>query len=99
MRYPLLDRLGRAWSLIARDVGAAAEPPRPTHTFGRATPTLRWVNGDKIRDLYVDGMDLDAFCAVTGLELDCTTTPSCFPSVLAGCCARTGMPPCRRRTR
>jgi hypothetical protein len=42
----------------------------PGHTLGRDRPTLRWVNGDQVSDLYVDGMDTEQFLAATGLRLD-----------------------------
>src|SRR5690606_25863364 len=42
----------------------------PGHTLGRDRPTLRWVNGDQVSDLYVDGMDAEQFLAASGLRLD-----------------------------
>jgi hypothetical protein len=42
----------------------------PAHTFGQSQPTLRWVNGSQVSDLYVAGMDTEEFLAATGLELD-----------------------------
>ncbi len=45
-------------------------PVHPAHTFGQNQPTLRWVNGSQVSDLYVAGMDTEQFLAATGLELD-----------------------------
>ncbi|NLF67110.1 MAG: hypothetical protein GX579_21180, partial [Chloroflexi bacterium] len=39
------------------------------HTLGRDRPTLRWVNGEQVNDLYVDGMGTEEFLSATGLRL------------------------------
>ena len=44
--YPFLRRLNRRWALLARTVGKEDKPRK-------RQPTLRWVNGDSIHDLYV----------------------------------------------
>jgi hypothetical protein len=71
--YPFLEQTRRAWRILTHPVGAVAEP-HPAHTFGRdgqpRPPTLRWVNGDQVNDLYVDGMNTEEFLAATGLHLD-----------------------------
>jgi hypothetical protein len=67
--YPFLAATGRAWRLLTRPVGEEVDY-HVAHTFGQARPTLRWVNGDQVSDLYVDGMDTEAFLEATGLRLD-----------------------------
>lgn len=67
--YPFLEQTNRAWRILTRPVADLSEP-HPTHTFGLDVPTLRWVNGDRVSDLYVDGMTTDEFLGATGLELD-----------------------------
>jgi hypothetical protein len=49
---------------------AGSGPVHVAHTFGQPDPTLRWVNGDQVSDLYVDGMDTERFLAESGLQLD-----------------------------
>jgi hypothetical protein len=81
--YPFLEQSGRAWHLVTRPaaevLGAAGAagpdeagsgPVHVAHTFGQPDPTLRWVNGDQVSDLYVDGMDTEQFLAESGLRLD-----------------------------
>jgi hypothetical protein len=70
--YPFLEATGRAWHLLTRPVGGAGEEVayHAAHTLGRDRPTLRWVNGEQVNDLYVDGMDTEQFLAATGLRLD-----------------------------
>ncbi|MCI0579453.1 MAG: hypothetical protein L0331_25040, partial [Chloroflexi bacterium] len=67
--YPFLEQTGRAWRILTRPVDEPAAP-HPAHTFGLAQPTLRWVNGSQVSDLYVDGMTTEQFLEATGLELD-----------------------------
>ena len=67
--YPFLEQIGRAWRIITQPVESSAEP-LPAHIFGQDRPTLRWVNGDAVKDLYVDGVDTEQFLADSGLELD-----------------------------
>jgi len=67
--FPFLEQTGRAWRILTRPVANLSEP-HPAHTFGLDAPTLRWVNGDQVSDLYVDGMTTQQFLAATGLELD-----------------------------
>lgn len=66
--YPFLARTGRAWRIVAQPVAEMGEIPA-RQRFGQETPTLRWVNGDQVTDLYVDGMDTAHFLAATGLQL------------------------------
>ncbi|MGH2537965.1 MAG: hypothetical protein ACRDHL_11270, partial [Candidatus Promineifilaceae bacterium] len=71
--FPFLEQTLRAWRILTRPVGDISTP-HPAHTFGKAgeacSPTLRWVNGNQVNDLYVDGMKTEQFLAATGLELD-----------------------------
>ncbi len=66
--YPFLENTGRAWRIIESNVKDPAEYPNP-HTFGMAEPTLRYVNGSKVEDIFVDGLTTEEFLARTGLEL------------------------------
>lgn len=67
--FPFLEQTQRAWRILTRPVDETAEP-HPAHTFGLDCPTLRWVNGNQVSDLYVDGMTTEQFLAATGLKLD-----------------------------
>ncbi len=67
--FPFLEQTKRAWRILTRPVDETAEP-LPSHTFGLDSPTLRWVNGSHVSDLYVDGMTTEQFLADTGLKLD-----------------------------
>ena len=67
--YPFLKQTKRAWRILTWPVGAV-EAPHAAHTFGLDQPTLRWVNGSQVSDLYVDGMTTQGFLAATGLKLD-----------------------------
>ncbi|MBK8988383.1 MAG: hypothetical protein IPM39_20340 [Chloroflexi bacterium] len=75
--FPFLEQTKRAWRILAysagsrqaRQVDETAEP-HPAHTFGLDAPTLRWVNGSQVSDLYVDGMTTEQFLEATGLQLD-----------------------------
>lgn len=67
--FPFLEQTKRAWRILTRPVDETAEP-HAAHTFGLDRPTLRWVNGSQVSDLYVDGMTTEEFLAATGLKLD-----------------------------
>lgn len=68
--FPFLEQTKRAWRILTHPVGHVTEP-HPGHIFGKSqSPTLRWVNGQQVSDLYVDGMDTTQFLQATGLELD-----------------------------
>ncbi|MCA9947653.1 MAG: hypothetical protein KC449_29435, partial [Anaerolineales bacterium] len=67
--FPFLEQTQRAWRILTRPVDETADP-HPAHTFGLDCPTLRWVNGSQVNDLYVDGMTTEQFLEATGLELD-----------------------------
>lgn len=67
--FPFLEQTRRAWHILTRPVAETAAPHR-AHTFGLDTPTLRWVNGSQVSDLYVDGMTTEQFLEATGLRLD-----------------------------
>jgi hypothetical protein len=67
--YPFLEQTKRAWRILtwpADELGT----PHPAHTFSLTQPTLRWVNGSQVNDLYVDGMTTEQFLKYTGLQLD-----------------------------
>lgn len=65
LTYPFLPA-DRQWQIVSRPLDAtAADAPTPDE----ATPALRWVKDDKVLDLFVPGMDTDAFLASTGLQL------------------------------
>lgn len=66
--YPFLEQTRRAWRILTRPVGEMSDP-HPAHTYGLDEPTLRWVNGSQVSDLYVDGMTTEQFLTATGLEL------------------------------
>ena len=71
LAYPFLPDVWQ-WQMISRSFGNEdtltemdpVEQPTPA-----AEPTLRWVKDDKVLDLYVPGMDTQAFLARTGLHL------------------------------
>jgi hypothetical protein len=67
--FPFLEQTKRAWRILTRPVDETAVP-HPAHTFGLDSPTLRWVNGSQVNDLYVDGMTTEEFLEATGLKLD-----------------------------
>ncbi|GIK53439.1 MAG: hypothetical protein BroJett014_24120 [Planctomycetota bacterium] len=67
--FPFLEQTRRAWRILTRPVDETAAP-HPAHTFGLDSPTLRWVNGSQVSDLYVDGMTTEQFLEATGLQLD-----------------------------
>lgn len=66
--YPFLAQTGRAWHVLTRPVDEPAAY-HPAHTFGLATPTLRWVSANSVTDVYVDGINTEQFLQATGLEL------------------------------
>jgi len=67
--YPFLERTKRAWRILSQPAGVL-DDPHPAHTYGLNQPTLRWVNGSQVNDLYIDGMDSDQFLQKSGLQLD-----------------------------
>lgn len=72
--YPFLDRTQfngrqRAWHLLTRPVGTPSDYHH-AHTFSQTQPTLRWVNGDHVCDLFVDGADTATFLQASGLQFD-----------------------------
>lgn len=67
--YPFLEQTRRAWRILTRPVNETNDP-HPAHTYGLDEPTLRWVNGSQVNDLYVDGMTTEQFLEATGLELN-----------------------------
>ena len=67
--YAFLEQSGRNWSVLTKDVDDSS-PYDPRDTFGLVQPTLRWINGNNIIDVFVDGMDTAKFLETTGLELD-----------------------------
>ncbi|MBK9052035.1 MAG: hypothetical protein IPL78_14335 [Chloroflexi bacterium] len=67
--YPFLEQTRRAWRILTQPVGETSDP-HPAHTYGLDEPTLRWVNGSQVNDLYVDGLTTEQFLEATGLELN-----------------------------
>ncbi|MCP5009181.1 MAG: hypothetical protein GY942_04285, partial [Aestuariibacter sp.] len=71
--FPFLEQTKRAWRILTHPLNEITDP-HPAHTFGRVgdtnPPTLRWVNGSQVNDLYVDGMTTEQFLEETGLKLD-----------------------------
>ncbi len=71
--FPFLEQTKRAWRILTHPVGELTEP-HPAHTFSKVgetrSPTLRWVNGDQVNDLYVDGMTAAQFLEASGLKLN-----------------------------
>lgn len=70
--FPFLEQTKRAWRILTWPLNEVNEmaDPHSAHTFGLDRPTLRWVNGIQVSDLYVDGMTTEQFLEATGLELD-----------------------------
>src|SRR5258708_33557391 len=66
--YPFLTATGRAWSLFAHPLGETLRYPQP-ETFTMRKPTLRWVNGSTLLDVFVEEMPTEHFLATTGLSL------------------------------
>jgi hypothetical protein len=66
--YAFLEKLGLNWTVLT---SPANQPGNyhPQDVFGMEAPSLRWVNGDQIVDLFVDGLSTEAFLARSGLEL------------------------------
>ncbi len=67
---PFVQQTGRAWHIVRHASEERDLEYDAAFTFGQATPTLRWVNGEQVVNLYVAGMDTEAFLAHSGLELD-----------------------------
>ncbi|MBK8900272.1 MAG: hypothetical protein IPM53_03745 [Anaerolineaceae bacterium] len=67
--FPFLEQTKRAWHILTQSADEMSEP-HPAHTYGLDSPTLRWVNGDQVSDLYVDGLTTEQFLEATGLQLD-----------------------------
>lgn len=61
--YPFLHRLGKKWFLHSWDV----DDDSPTQYD--APKSVRWINGNHVTDLYVEGMDTADFLEQTGLNL------------------------------
>lgn len=75
--FPFLEQTKRAWRILTYSAGSRQARPvdetadaHPAHTFGLDRPTLRWVNGSQVSDLYVDGLTTEKFLEATGLKLD-----------------------------
>ena len=60
--YPFLHRLGKKWFLQSWDV----DEDSPTQYD--ASKSLRWINGNHVTDLYVEGLDTSDFLEQTGLR-------------------------------
>ncbi len=67
---PFVEQTGRAWHIVRHDSNEPDHAPDVAFTFGQDAPTLRWVNGEQVVDLYVAGMATADFLTHSGLELD-----------------------------
>jgi hypothetical protein len=67
-RYPFLAATGREWSILPHPLGTPIRYPQPT-TFSMLKPTLRWINGSRVVDAFVNGLTTEQFLAQTGLTL------------------------------
>jgi hypothetical protein len=67
-RYDFLERLGREWTLVTRELNALDEEIHPHHAFGMDAPTLRWVKDDTVVDVYIDGMTTAEYLEASGLR-------------------------------
>src|SRR5690606_19493509 len=71
--FPFLEQTKRAWRILTHPVGELTAP-HPVHTCSKVgeprPPTLRWVNGAQVNDLYVDSMTTARFLEASGLKLD-----------------------------
>lgn len=81
--FPFLEQTQRAWRILTRPVDETAEP-LAADTFGKAgeprPPTLRWVNGSQVSDLYVDGMTTEEFLEQPVCSWICTRVALSCPS-------------------
>lgn len=60
--YPFLQRLGKPWMIHSWGVDDEDV------TVYNAAIALRWINGNRVNDLYIENMDTDAFLTATGLR-------------------------------
>jgi hypothetical protein len=65
LAYPFLPDEWQ-WQIVSRPFG---DEDALATVFQAETPALRWVKDDKVLDLYVPGMDSQAFLERTGLQL------------------------------
>jgi hypothetical protein len=65
--YPFFEATGRRWSLVSVPLGEAVTV-LPRHTLGMDSPTLVWFSDNDRKELYVDGMNTEAYCQATGLS-------------------------------
>lgn len=61
--YPFLDRLSKKWFLQSWDIDE--DSPQ----LYDVPKCLRWINGDHVTDLYIEGLDTADFLEQTGLKL------------------------------
>lgn len=67
--YPFLPA-NRRWTITSRPVGETeSRYTRFQDSVGMVRPTLRWVSGNQVKELYVDGMTTEPFLQQMGLEL------------------------------
>ncbi|MHB8625526.1 MAG: hypothetical protein ACYDBJ_00675 [Aggregatilineales bacterium] len=67
--YPFLDTIGREWRLVTRHITTPTLAASPA-TLEMTRPTLRWVNGQHIIEVFVDGLTSEQFFQATGLEVN-----------------------------
>ncbi len=67
--YPFLPT-DRRWTIVSRPVGEdESRYTRTQDSVGMVRPTLRWVSGNQVKELYVDGMTTEPFLQQMGLAL------------------------------
>src|SRR2546429_4468867 len=66
--YPFLEATGRQWSQITHPLAQEIAYPNVA-TLAMETPTLRWVNGPHVSDVFVDSLTTEQFLTQSGLAL------------------------------
>ncbi|MHB8629594.1 MAG: hypothetical protein ACYDBJ_24235 [Aggregatilineales bacterium] len=64
--YPFLETIGRQWSIVTRSITTPPLVASPA-TLDMHQPTLRWVNGQQVVEVFVDGLNSEQFFHATGL--------------------------------
>ena len=64
--YPFLETIGHEWSIVTRHITTPSLAASP-ETLEMTRPTLRWVNGQHIVEVFVDGLTSEQFFQATGL--------------------------------
>ncbi|MHB8627804.1 MAG: hypothetical protein ACYDBJ_10265 [Aggregatilineales bacterium] len=66
--YPFLETIDRNWRIITRHITTTPLAASPA-TLDMNQPTLRWVNGQQVVEVFVEGLNSDGFFHATGLEV------------------------------